>query len=185
MAETAAPSAGATTDQPGRPYYENLRASLRETLTKKRKLDEQLAALEDNIYKLEGNYLEETNGAGNIVRGFDGWVKGVVVGGDKRAADDRKARTRVRDEDRIFSRSSMSWMRSQDSDLPTSATNTPSHAPTPASSGPAPLASRDSNHATPVRTVSKSSTKKSKATEKEDEEDGKSTKRGKISYGRD
>lgn len=110
-AETATSNAGASGDQPGRPYYENLRSSLRETLNKKRKLDEQLAALEDNIYKLEGNYLEETNGAGNIVRGFDGWVKGVVVGGDKRAADDRKARIRVRDEDRIFSRSSMSWMR--------------------------------------------------------------------------
>lgn len=111
MADATSNAGAATTDQPGRPYYENLRTSLRETLNKKRKLDEQIAALEDNIYKMEGSYLEETNGAGNIVRGFDGWVKGVVVGGDKRAADDRKARTRVRDEDRIFSRSSMSWMR--------------------------------------------------------------------------
>lgn len=110
MAENLPPASANATDQPGRPYYENLRATLRGTLAKKRVLDEQLAALEDNIYKLESSYLEETSGAGNIVRGFDNWVKGVVVGGDKRG-DDRKARARVRDEDRIFSRSSMTWVR--------------------------------------------------------------------------
>lgn len=102
--------AAAITDQPGRPYYEKLRATLRDTITKKRVIDEQLAVLEENIYKLEGNYLEETNGAGNIVKGFDNWVKGVVVGNDRRG-DDRKGRVRARDEDRIFSRSSMSWLK--------------------------------------------------------------------------
>jgi hypothetical protein len=105
------PAGVSNTDQPGRPYYESLRTTLKSTLVKKRQLDEQLQAIEDNIYKMESSYLEETNGAGNIVRGFDGWVKGVVVGGDKKSVDDRKARVRVRDEDRIFSRSSMSWIR--------------------------------------------------------------------------
>lgn len=109
-AENVAPNA-ANGDQPGRPYYESLRNTLRGTLVKKRQLDEQLAAIEDNIYKLEGNYLEDTSNAGNIVRGFDNWVKGVVVGGDKRTADERRTRTKVRDDDRIFSRSSMSWAR--------------------------------------------------------------------------
>lgn len=74
---------------------------------------------------------------------------------------------------------------SQDSDLPTSGTNTPSHAPTPASSAAPPLTSKESNHPTPVRTVSKSSNKKGKAPDKDDDEDNKSVKRGKISYGRD
>jgi len=110
MAENLPPSGGAATDQPGRPYYESLRTTLRGTITKKRQIDEQLAALEENIFKLETNYLEDTNGAGNIVRGFDNWVKGVVVGNDRRG-DDRKARARVRDEDRIFSSSSISWIR--------------------------------------------------------------------------
>jgi hypothetical protein len=95
-------------DQPGRPYYEQLRTTLRGTLDKKRKLDDQLAALEDQIFKLEGAYLEETSNSGNIVRGFDGWVKGVSVGG--RGADDRR-RGRVRDEDRVFSHSSVGWMK--------------------------------------------------------------------------
>jgi len=110
MADNA-PASVTNADQPGRPYYESLRNTLKSTLVKKRQLDEQLQALEDNIFKMESSYLEETNGAGNIVRGFDGWVKGVVVGGDKKSVDDRKARVRVRDEDRIFSRSSMSWIR--------------------------------------------------------------------------
>lgn len=110
MAENVPPSStqpvSASADQPGRPYYESLRATLRQTLEKKRKLDDQLAALEEQIYKTEGTYLEETANSGNIVRGFDGWVKGVQVGG--RAADDRR-RGRVREEDRVFSRSSMNW----------------------------------------------------------------------------
>lgn len=110
MAENQNPatSTAANADQPGRPYYESLRNTLRQTLDKKKKLDDQLARLEDEIYKNEERYLEETAGSGNIVRGFDGWVKGVAVGG--RGGDDRR-RGRVRDEDRIFSRSSVSWMR--------------------------------------------------------------------------
>lgn len=113
MAENVPPSAakdGTSTaaDQPGRPYYESLRTTLRQTLEKKRRLDEQLAAVEENIYKQEGAYLEETANSGNIVRGFDGWVKGVQLG--RNAADDRR-RGRVRDEDRVFSRSSVNWMR--------------------------------------------------------------------------
>lgn len=113
MTENKPPSENQTAstsnaNQPGRPYYESLRTTLRGTLDKKRKLDEQLAALEEQIFKLEGAYLEETSNSGNIVRGFDGWVKGVSVGG--RAGDDRR-RGRVRDEDRVFSRSSVGWMR--------------------------------------------------------------------------
>ena len=113
MAENVPPSTAAQTnnaaDQPGRPYYESLRTSLRQILDKKRKLDEQLATVEDSIFKAEGTYLEETANSGNIVRGFDGWVKGVQVGG-RGGADDRR-RGRVRDEDRVFSRSSVSWMK--------------------------------------------------------------------------
>lgn len=106
----SAPSATAAADQPGRPYYESLRSTLRQTLDKKRKLDEQLAALEENIYKTEGAYLEETANSGNIVRGFDGWVKGVQIG-SRSAVDGSRRGGRVREEDRVFSRSSVSWMR--------------------------------------------------------------------------
>ncbi|KAK3669834.1 hypothetical protein LTR78_010292 [Recurvomyces mirabilis] len=181
MAENVPPSSTAagtaTADQPGRPYYESLRTSLRQTLEKKRKLDEQLAALEDNIFKTEGNYLEETANSGNIIRGFDGWVKGVQVGG--RGGDDRR-RGRVRDEDRMFSRSSVSWMRAQDG--PDS--NTPSHAATPTASFPPPLSTRGSEAGASAATT-KAGNKKKRPTEKDDEEDGKASKRGKITYARD
>lgn len=57
---------------------------------------------------MESAYLEETAASGNIVRGFDGWVKGVSVGAG-RGEPVRKGR--VRDEERVFSRGSVSWMR--------------------------------------------------------------------------
>ena len=194
-----AASASATADQPGRPYYESLRGNLRQTLEKKRRLDEQLAALEEQIYKHEGMYLEETASSGNIVRGFDGWVKGVQVG--RNSADDKRYRGRVRDEDRVFSRSSVTWMRvrcvrtecgeprrtrltdrSQAQEGTDS--NTPSHAPTPTGSFAPPLSARESNAGTPASTGVKAPNKKKRPADKDDDDDSK-TKRGKISYARD
>ena len=121
MAENIPPTSATSTavasiaDQPGRPYYESLRVNLRQILEKKRKLDEQLATLEDQIYKAEGTYLEETANSGNIVRGFDGWVKGVQLGGSgsggRAGAGDDRRRARIREDERVFSRSSVGWMR--------------------------------------------------------------------------
>ena len=175
MAENVPPgkdtqATSSTADQPGRPYYESLRANLRQILDKKRKLDEQLAAVEDDIFKAEGTYLEDTASSGNVVRGFDGWVKGVQVGG--RGGDDRR-RGRVRDEDRVFSRSSVSWMKAQEG----SDSNPTSHAPTPTASFAPSLGASAS--ASGLKAGNK---KKRMADE---EEDGKALKRGKISYARD
>jgi len=189
-------SAASGADQPGRPYYEQLRTTLRGTLDKKRKLDEQLAALEDQIFKLEGAYLEETSNSGNIVRGFDGWVKGVSVGG--RSADDRR-RGRVRDEDRVFSHSSVGWMKVSISQLleccvairtvhadnslqaqEGTDSNTPSHAATPTGSVPASLSRAESTSGA----TGKTGNKKKRATDKDDD-DEKAPKRGKITYSRD
>ncbi|KAL8734766.1 MAG: hypothetical protein Q9181_003051, partial [Wetmoreana brouardii] len=44
----------------GIPYYEKLKRDLRETLQKKRVLDKNMATLEDQIYRIEASYLEET-----------------------------------------------------------------------------------------------------------------------------
>ncbi|KAK5725056.1 hypothetical protein LTR17_013255 [Elasticomyces elasticus] len=177
------PTAIPTADQPGRPYYESLRTSLRQILDKKRKLDESLAAIEDQIFKSEGAYLEETAGSGNIVRGFDGWVKGVQVGGrgggDSR---DERRRGRVRDEDRIFSRSSVGWMRAQDGPESSSASN----AATPTASFPAHLSTRGSDAAASAGAATKAAANKKKrpTIDTNDEEEGK-PKRSKISYARD
>ncbi|TKA28216.1 hypothetical protein B0A50_04188 [Salinomyces thailandicus] len=175
MTENVPPStvaATATADQPGRPYYESLRATLRQTLEKKRKLDEQLAAVEDQIFRSEGAYLEDTANSGNIIKGFDGWVKGVQVG--QKAIDDRR-KGRFKEDERLFSKSSA--QEGPDS-------NTPSVAPTPTNSLPPQLSTRGSDAGASSAT-SKAGNKKKRPTEKDEEDDAKPTKRGKITYARD
>ncbi|WEW59997.1 chromatin modification- protein eaf6 [Emydomyces testavorans] len=158
-ATTAAPNTADPALTRGVPYYEKLRRELRETLQKKRLLDRNLASLEESIYRFEQSYLEET-GAGNIIKGFDNYIKGSTgpsslsiasalsssfggsgggSGGGGGPITRRKAQ--VSDLDRVFSRSSASFMR--DSPTPSSAHTTPSHAPTPTYSGPNSKADKD------------------------------------------
>ena len=70
-------------------------------IAKKRVLDKTLANIEANIYALEGAYLEETAVHGNIIKGFEGYLA---------ARPDRK-RNRITDADRIFSQSSVTFVK--------------------------------------------------------------------------
>jgi len=184
MSENAPPVGAPTLSDSSRgmPYYEKLRRDLRETLQKKRILDQSIATLEENIYRQETTYLEETT-AGNIIKGFDNYIKGSTgastLGTGGGTATRRKAG--ITDADRIFSRSSASFVR----DSPDASSHSTPAAPTPTSSFP--HSARESNHPTPTSTTNKGSlagNKKKKAPD-DDDTDSKSTKRGKISYGRD
>ncbi|KAJ0426086.1 histone acetyltransferase subunit NuA4-domain-containing protein [Aspergillus carlsbadensis] len=188
----------------GLPYYEKLRRDLRDTLQKKRLMDKSMAQLEEQIYRFEQSYLEETT-AGNIIKGFDTYIKGSSTGTGSLTggislsssgvgtASRRKAA--VTDGDRVFSRSSASFMR--DSPAPSSAQTTPSHAPTPTSmyngSNGKPGNGDTSSAANSVKGGSSSSKNKKKSTgsggnkgDRDDDDDDKPpSKRLKISYGRE
>jgi len=156
------------------PYYEKLRRDLRESLNRKRGIDAQLLQMEDAITRMETAYLEETS-AGNIIKGFDNYIKGAATtttAGGAGTATRRKAP--INEADRIFSRSSTSFLR----EASTPAT-TPSHAPAPTSSFP----TRENSHATSNGNKMGSGGKKKKTAE--DDDDSNKSKRQKISYGRE
>ena len=162
--------------------------------------------------------MEETV-AGNIIKGFDNYIKGSTAAGGASATGggggtSTRRKGQVMDADRIFSRSSVSFMRvctllflrslcskpgfadlvscsfSQELSPTSSAQTTPSHAATPTSGLPnPPLSARESNHATPTSSTSMRATssfkKGTKRSDKEDEEnEGKTPKRLKITYAR-
>ncbi|KAF2797623.1 NuA4-domain-containing protein [Melanomma pulvis-pyrius CBS 109.77] len=182
MAENAPPAGApnvASDASRGMPYYERLRRDLRDSLSKKRQIDNSLAALEEHILRNETSYLEETS-AGNIIKGFDNYIKGATTtstAGGPGTATRRKAP--ISDLDRIFSRSSNSFLR--EASTPASVQTTPSLAPTPTSSFPTRESSQPTSNGTNKTAMAN---KKKKAPDDEDT-DSKPAKRGKITYGRD
>ena len=104
MSENTAPSTSTTAagDVPGQPYYEKTRRHLQELLRKKALIANNLANLEDQIYKKETEYLEETP-SGNIITGFENYTKGTStgLGGRKRG--------NVVEGNRVFSKSSVGF----------------------------------------------------------------------------
>ncbi|KAL8774703.1 MAG: hypothetical protein Q9209_000642 [Squamulea sp. 1 TL-2023] len=195
MTENALPSTADNTTR-GIPYYEKLKRDLRETLQKKRLLDKNMATLEDQIYRIEASYLEETSSAGNIIKGFDNYIKGSALSGSVSAGAGGPAggggggggtstrRKGVTEQDRVFSRSSCSFMRELS---PTSSIQSTPNAPTPTSGNQQQSSARASDHPTPTSaTIFKAGgNKKKKAVERDDDEsEGKQPKRLKITYAR-
>ncbi|KAF8503229.1 histone acetyltransferase subunit NuA4-domain-containing protein [Hysterangium stoloniferum] len=104
-----------------REAYAKTKQELLDALTRKRALDKQLVQCEVQIYNLEATYLSETSGnaGGNIIQGFDGYLKNPGV---------NKRRAEVSDADRMFSNSSSTYAKSlelqaDDSDTASEAVN--------------------------------------------------------------
>ncbi|KAK5081616.1 hypothetical protein LTR05_007747 [Lithohypha guttulata] len=177
MAENVAPgSAGkvANASDRGIPYYEKLRRDLRDTINKKRVLDRNMAAIEAEIYRQETAYLEDTSAAGNIVKGFDNYIKaatntaasGTISGSQLGGTRGRKGA--VTDADRVFSKSSVSYNRDTDSPGVGSAVSTPGGGGTPTAS---------------LAGDARADKKKKKAPVNNDDDDARSTKRQQVSFG--
>ncbi|KAI1431705.1 histone acetyltransferase subunit NuA4-domain-containing protein [Xylaria sp. CBS 124048] len=126
---TAASGAGANNGdgQPGVAHYEKQRQILKELIQNRKLLERQLIAQDQAILLKETEYLENTP-YGNIIAGFDGYIKGSTSN-----ATAQRKRSGLIDQNRIFSRSSISHNPSHpDHADPLSATST-SAAPTPIS----------------------------------------------------
>ncbi|KAI0022160.1 histone acetyltransferase subunit NuA4-domain-containing protein [Xylariomycetidae sp. FL0641] len=144
----AAPGAGGSGDQPGLAHYEQQRAYLKELLQNKREIERKLAMQEKTILQKEAEYLESTP-YGNIITGFDGYIKG-----SSSAAAQRK-RTGQLDQNKVFSRSSLSYNSlNPDHTEAASAGSTPA-APTPISTSFAKEKDGGSNHPTPSSATDK------------------------------
>ncbi|KAK7748480.1 hypothetical protein SLS62_008520 [Diatrype stigma] len=107
--------------------YQQERASLKAMLAKRTSLKKKLAEIETSIANHETEYLEGTP-SGNIITGFDNYTKGTT------SAAAQRRRTGLIDQNRVFSRSSISYnaLNQPEGSEATSSTSTPG-APTPLS----------------------------------------------------
>ncbi|KAB5593102.1 Histone acetyltransferase [Ceratobasidium theobromae] len=94
-----------STEAEGKAAYETARKELSNSLLKRKDIEKQLAALESQIFNFEGSYLTETtNSGGNIIQGFENYLK------HPNAANRKKYE--ITDGDRIFSNSSATFGKS-------------------------------------------------------------------------
>lgn len=166
----------------GLPYYEKLRRDLRDTITKKRLLDRNLAHIESEIFKAETSYLEETSAAGNIVKGFDNYIKAAATTASSNlnsgtisgaAAGGTRRKAAVNEGDRVFSKSSVAYSLGRDGDNGT---------PGAGSAVSTPGVGTPSGSFTEKGLDKKK--KKGGASALAEDEDGRSSKRQKITFSR-
>ncbi|OBT73575.1 hypothetical protein VF21_07647 [Pseudogymnoascus sp. 05NY08] len=134
----------------GMPYHDKLTGELKQAIMKRRVLERNIMALDETIYKKEGEYLEDTP-HGNVLTGFDNYIKSIT----SNAVGRRKQG--VSENDRVFSRSSVRLADFMDSPGGLSTQTTPSGAPTPISAG---FGREGSGNATPTSATVRAGVKK-------------------------
>lgn len=96
--------------------YEATKKALKSGIAKKRQIDRALTDIESQIFLFEGSYLATTAASGgNIVKGFDGYLKSTATGGYSSKAAAAALAASAADvpiEDRMFSQSSATYTRS-------------------------------------------------------------------------
>ncbi|KAK7202581.1 histone acetyltransferase subunit NuA4-domain-containing protein [Myxozyma melibiosi] len=91
--------------------YERLKKEHRDMMTKKRILEKNVSIIEDQIFKFEGAYLEDTPN-GNIIKGFDNYLKAGSSSSLHGGSNALKRRATYTDSDRLFSLSSCTYTKS-------------------------------------------------------------------------
>ncbi|KXH67921.1 histone acetyltransferase subunit NuA4 [Colletotrichum salicis] len=155
--------------------YREEQVRLRQMLDKRAVIARKLATIEADIEQKETAYLDSTPN-GNIIAGFDNYIKGSGAAAQRRKAG-------ATEQNRVFSRSSVSYRPGSEATTPGS---------TPASHAPTPLSTSfkdgggggGSNHATPTSaTASKSGKKNKKQTEEDSDHDSQAPNKKRINFG--
>mmetsp|Transcript_35995 Transcript_35995/g.56174 ORF Transcript_35995/g.56174 Transcript_35995/m.56174 type:complete len:143 (+) Transcript_35995:24-452(+) len=84
--------------------------SLQALVAQKAVLEKELTELEKEIFELEGSYLEDTSASGNVLKGWDGYFQSLA----QQRSGPRQVK--VKNSERIFSRSSVSAPKGADQD---------------------------------------------------------------------
>ncbi|CAK7219998.1 hypothetical protein SCUCBS95973_004007 [Sporothrix curviconia] len=139
MADKSQGGAAVGADTPGMPYYEKSRQHLKELLQNRKTLERQLHTREETIAQKESEYLENT-ASGNIITGFDNYIKGIT------GAAAQRRKTGITEANRLFTRSSISYNAAN-------ASNTPTPLQTSFKDGSGPGSGPGSGQATPTSTT--------------------------------
>ncbi|KAL7912138.1 histone acetyltransferase subunit NuA4 [Trichoderma velutinum] len=157
--------------QPTMAEYKKAQARVRDLVDRRRQLERRLAAMEESIIQKESAYLDSTP-SGNIITGFDNYMKGTS------GAAAQRRKTGPAEQNRVFSRSSISYRPNNgDSSTPGSVGSTP--APTPLSTS-----FRDSASGNPTPTsAGGNKASKPKKKETEDSENDAQTNKKRTNFG--
>ncbi|KAF4979020.1 hypothetical protein FZEAL_4695 [Fusarium zealandicum] len=155
--------------------YKKAQARVRDLVEKRRLLERRLTQVEDGIAQKETAYLDSTP-SGNIITGFDNYMKGTS------GAAAQRRKTGPMEQNRVFSRSSISYRPNNlEGIAPGSGGSTPASGATPSSAA---FREGGSNHATPTSaTVGKNVNKTKKKTDHEDSENETATSKKRTHFG--